>query len=145
MTEYLQHLLQFDLKINYEPDLLQNMNIKYGTILPVELFLIPTWHASIPDELTIDNTTYTLDDLYYGGSNMVFGQGMDSIINAMTTTPAGEVSMYVWLHYNCSYVNYFSLQRIMLVKMKKIWSKKLLRMEEKFVYNRSIIIVANLV
>lgn len=67
------------------------MDIKYGASVPTELFLVPLWHTSVPDELTIDNATYSMEQLDYTGSNIVFSQGLDNIINAMTVTSAAEV------------------------------------------------------
>lgn len=93
----MQHLLQFDMKINYDPLLLRDMDIKYGASVPTELFLIPLWHASLPDEIVIDNITRPLEKLLYAGTNIVFNQGLDNMINAMTETSAGEVSVYRFL------------------------------------------------
>lgn len=68
------------------------MDVKYGARVPVELFLVPLWHTSVPDEITINNQTYPLKFLNSEGSKMVFSQGIDTIINAMTTSSAGEVN-----------------------------------------------------
>lgn len=73
------------------------MDVKYGDNVPTELFLVPLWHTSMPDELTIDNVTYSMKELTCTGSNIVFRQGLDNIINAMTVTSAGEV--IYWYYY----------------------------------------------
>lgn len=70
------------------------MDIKYGTQVPVEPFLVPTWHMSVPDELIIDNTSYSMDYLVKKGTNIIFTQGLDTIINAMSISSAGEVSTF---------------------------------------------------
>lgn len=88
----MQQLLQFDLKIKYEPSLLTNMRIKYGAGVPIEPFLVPIWHTSLPEQLTIDNRTYLMEYLNNLDSTIVISKGMDSIINAMATSSAGEVN-----------------------------------------------------
>lgn len=91
LTEYLQHLLQFGLKITYDPTLLWSMDVKYGSNPPTELLLVPLWHLSVPDEFIIDNNTYSMEELASDGTKIVFSQGLDSMINAMTATSAGQV------------------------------------------------------
>lgn len=88
----MQHLLQFDMRLNYDTSLLNDMNVQYGCTVPKELFLVPIWHTSIPDEIVIDNVTYSMDDLFKNSNRVVLNHGLDDVINAMAITSAGEVS-----------------------------------------------------
>ena len=92
IEDYLQHLSQYKIKLDYNPELLRDQKFQFYNRIHVEFAHLYHWHSLMPDTMTISNTTYTMEQLLYN-NKPVYDHGVTAFVNAMTTTPAGAVSL----------------------------------------------------
>ena len=88
IEEYVQHLSQYKIKLVFNPELLRDQEFQFRH----EFAHMQNWRPLMPDTMTISNTTYTSKQLLYN-IELVYDHGFASFVNAMTTTPAGAVSL----------------------------------------------------
>ncbi|KAF5298626.1 hypothetical protein FQR65_LT09722 [Abscondita terminalis] len=92
LTEIMKHITQSNIDLLYRPEFTTDLNMDYLGNVPKELSLMPMWHCMIPDRIRVGPTLYNSTDLLYSDNNIVFKNGIDNMIHAMSTTPAGETT-----------------------------------------------------
>lgn len=118
LTEYLQHMSGYPIKFIYSPILAADIKRKDFEAVHQDFVLLPHWHPHIPNRILIKNETYRMEDLISKNNKIVFNAGLEKIINAMGTQPAGEVRVKCQNIEN-SVLCLCSLQLITLVGLKK--------------------------
>ena len=91
IEEYVQHLSQYQVKLTYEPELLRDQHFQYSNRIHIEFAHLYHWHPLMPDNLTLNNNTYTMKQLSFK-TKPVLEHGFASFVDAMMTQPAGAVS-----------------------------------------------------
>ena len=90
IEDYVQHLSQYQIRLEYKPQLLRDQQFQFQNRIHVEFAHLYHWHPLMPDTMTVRNTTYSMDQLMFN-NQVVFDHGLTAFVDAMTTTPAGAV------------------------------------------------------
>lgn len=84
-------MLQSSIDVLYKPELTANLNLQYTGNVTNEFTMLPLWHTFLPDQFAVKGKNYNISDILFTNNNIVFQEGLDSVIQAMSTTSAGEV------------------------------------------------------
>ncbi|KAI9553283.1 putative cyclooxygese [Daphnia sinensis] len=92
IEEYVQHLSQYKIKLTYDPELLRDQPaFQFSNRIHVEFAHLYHWHPMAPDAITVDNSTYTLEQMSFS-TKAVTKHGLASFVEAIATQPAGALS-----------------------------------------------------
>lgn len=91
IEEYVQHLSQYKIKLTYDPELLRGQAFQFSNRIRVEFNHLYHWHPMVPDDLTLNNKTYTIGELSFTVSP-VMEHGFATFVKSIATQPAGAVS-----------------------------------------------------
>jgi prostaglandin-endoperoxide synthase 2 len=93
IEEYVQHLSQYKVKLTYDPELLRDQpQFQFSNRIHVEFAHLYHWHPMAPDSITLDNTSYTLEQMSFS-TQTIAKHGLASFVQAIATQPAGAVSL----------------------------------------------------
>ena len=93
IEEYVQHLSQYKVKLSYDPELLRDEpQFQFSNRIHVEFAHLYHWHPMAPDSITLDNTSYTLEQMSFS-TQTIAKHGLASFVQAIATQPAGAVSL----------------------------------------------------
>ena len=99
VEDYIPQVSQYKLKLVYDPELLRGSthHFQYSSRVHLEFQQLYHWHPMAPDAIVIDNNTYTILDMAFS-IKAVEKHGIEAFVHAMTTQPAGAVSLV--FHYS---------------------------------------------
>ena len=94
IEEYVQHLSQYKVKLTYDPELLRDQQVQVSHRIHIEVSHLYHWHPLMPDTMTLDNSTYSIKEMAFS-TRTVAEHGFGTFVDAMSTQPAGAVSLLI--------------------------------------------------
>lgn len=91
IEEYVQHLSQYKVKLTFDPELLRDQNFQFSNRIHIEFNHLYHWHPLMPDQLTLDNTTYTMPEMTFS-TRAINEHGFAKFVDAISTQPAGALN-----------------------------------------------------
>ncbi|PSN37897.1 Prostaglandin G/H synthase 2 [Blattella germanica] len=89
LSDYLQHLGQYNMAFDYKPDLLHNTNFQYSNRIFEEFLVLLHFQAMEPESFLFHNASFNFQDRF--NTVIIAENGLDAFVEMMVTTIAGEV------------------------------------------------------
>lgn len=93
IEDYVQHLSNYNYKLQFNPELLFNVPHQYSNRISVEFNHMYHWHPLMPDHFNISGTVYTLKDFLFR-PDFVIKHGMKDFVSGLINQRAGAVSTF---------------------------------------------------
>ena len=90
IEDYVQHLSGYNYKLLFDPELLHDTEFSYHNRIFMEFQILYRWHALMPDQLNINNQTYSIRNVIFNPKPFVEG-GMANWVDEAKKQFAGKV------------------------------------------------------
>ena len=93
IEDYVAHLSDYELKLTYNPELLQDQKFQFNYRIHIEFAHLYHWHPMMPNEITVASNNYSMEALSYN-NRLLMEHELASFFQTMISTPAGQVYLF---------------------------------------------------